>query len=258
MKHLLAVSRKFYKNNGLLGVSLKKIGQLRAGADDFGKIPHTNVFSQKSSSTSETPLSAEQIDDILNDPRISEEQKKPFHNLREDPMFGDSEKLKDDRLRKSLIAKTQHPFYSKIKAKIPYAILSPFTFAELARLATYRVAGFTSAPLTIPALIGFSMPCAVTFSMLEMYAPDKFKFPCKCAKWTGGIVFYGVCSSVDYLTAGIESKSFGQPLPIDAPQLMGTLPNMEDLNELRKLKKLANSLTEKSNPVTLLGELGEN
>lgn len=247
MKHLFLVSKKFYQNNGLLGVCLSKISQLRAGADDFGRITHT----QTSSSTTETTLNAEQLDDLLNNGQISEEQKKPFRTLREDPMFGDSEKLHKDRLQKSLIAKTKHPFYSKIKSKIPYAILSPFTFAELSRLAAYRVAGFASAPLTIPALIGFSMPCAVTFSMLEMYAPDKFKFPCKCVKWTGGVIFYGVCSSVDYLTAGIETKSFGETLPIDAPELMGTLPNKNDLNELRKLKGLANSLIQKST-------LGEN
>ena len=92
--------------------------------------------------------------------------------------------------------------------------------------------------------------------MLEMYAPDKFKFPCKCAKWTGGIIFYGVCSSVDYITSGIETRSFGQPLPIDAPQLMGTLPEKSDLDELRKLEGLAKSLTEKSNPLPTLGTLG--
>lgn len=254
MKHLLSVSIKFYQNNGLLGVCLSKVNQLRAGADDFRITPHIKLSSQTSSSSSATPFTAEQIDDLLNEDQISKAQKEAFYKLREDPMFGDSEKLHYDRLRKSLIAKTQHPFYSKIKAKIPYAILSPFTFAELSRLAAYRVAGFGSAPFTIPALIGFSMPCAVTFSMLEMYAPDKFKFPCKCAKWTGGIVFYGVCSSVDYLTAGIETKIFGQQLPIDAPQLMGTLPTTNDLNELRKLKKLGDSLLQKSNPLDTLGE----
>ena len=173
-------------------------------------------------------------------------------------MFGDSEELKNDRLRKSMIAKTQHPFSTKIKSKIPYAILSPFTFAELSRLAAYRVTGFASTPITVSAIIGFSMPCAVTFSMLEMYAPDKFKFPCKCAKWTGGLVFYGVCSSVDYLTAGIETTSFGQPLPMDAPQLMGTLLNKNDLKELQKVKKLAESMLQKSNPLTTLGKLGDN
>jgi hypothetical protein len=247
MKYFLLESKKFYRNNGLLGLSLSKINQLRAGADDFGMIPHTELSSQTSSSTPEGPLTAEQIDHILNDDRISDAQKDPFHKLREDPMFGDSKKVMNDRLCKSLIAKTKHPVYSRIKSKIPYAIMSPFTFSELTRLATYRAAGFASAPLTISAIIGFSMPCAVTFAMLEMYAPDKFKFPCKCAKWTGGIVFYGVCSSVDYVTAGFETKRFGEPLPIDAPQLMGTLPKMSDLKNLQKYKQLADSIIQKSN-----------
>lgn len=253
MKQILSVSKRFYKNNGLLGLSLKKIRKLRAGAD-IPRIAHTEILSESYSSTDKNYAARERIDALLNDPQISEEQKRPFRNLREDPMFSDSEKLKQDRLYKSLMAKSQYPFYSKAKAKLPFLILSPFTFAELARLATYRVAGFASAPLTIGGFIGFSMPCAVTFSMLEMYAPDKFKFPCKFAKWTGGIVFYGVCSSVDYITSGIETKKFGQPLPIDAPQLMGTLPNMNDLEELRKLKKLADSIVDKSNPLNILGE----
>ena len=229
MKRFLLASKRFYRNNGLLGLSLNKISQLRAGAQ----------------------LTVEQIDGILNDDRISDAQKDPFYKLREDPMFGDSEEVMNNRLCKSLVAKTKHPFYSTIKSKIPYAIMSPFTFSELTRLATYRVAGFTSAPFTIPAILGFSMPCAVTFSMLEMYAPDKFKLPCKCAKWTGGIVFYGVCSSIDYITAGFETQMFGETLPIDAPQLMGTLPKANDLRELQKLKQLADSITQKSNQLSI-------
>jgi hypothetical protein len=247
MRHFLLASKKFYQNNGLLGLSLSKINQLRAGADYFERIPHTELSSQTSLSTPEAPLTGEQIDDILNNDRISDWQKISFRKLREDPMFGDSEKVISDRLCKSLIAKAKHPFYSRIKSKIPYVMMSPFTFSELTRLATYRVAGFASAPLTLPAILGFSMPCAVTFSMLEMYAPDKLKFPCKCAKWTGGIVFYGVCSSVDYVTAGFETKRFGEPLPIDAPQLMGTLPKTNDVRELQKLKQLADSIIQKSN-----------
>ena len=124
--------------------------------------------------------------------------------------------------------------------------MTPFTLSELARLASFRLAGLKSAPLNLPAIIGFSMPCAVTFSMLEMYAPDTFKFPCKCAKWTGGMVFYGLCSSIDYVTAGVETQMFGTPLPIDAPQLMGTLPVMSEIEELKKLKKLADSIMQKS------------
>ena len=191
------------------------------------------------------------------DRTIPEDQKAPFHRLREDPMYGDFEKLKGDKLRASLVAKAKHLYYGKIKGKVPYAILSPFTFTELARLTAYRAAGFASAPLTLPAFIGFSMPCAVTFAMLKMYAPDKFKFPCKCCKWAGGAMFYGVCTGVDYPTAGIETKAFGEPLPIDAPKLMETLPAKNDLDELWNLKALADSITEKSNPLTTLGELGK-
>jgi len=156
-------------------------------------------------------------------------------------MFSDGEKLRQDRLRRSLIAKTKHPLYSKLKAKIPFVILTPFTLGELSRLAAYRLAGFTSAPLTIGGFIGFSI-----FSMLEMYVPDKFKFPCKCAKWSGGIVYFGVCSSLDYLTAGLENKVLGEELPMDAPQLMGTLPTQNDLKELTKLRELADSIMKKS------------
>jgi hypothetical protein len=240
MKNILSMSVKFYQKNGLLGGCLSSICQLRGGKDSL-KIAYSEL-----KDSSGTSPSSKHIDDILNDDEISETYKKPFRGLREDPMFGDSEELQQARLRKNLIAKTKHPIYSKIKSKVPYALLTPFTFAELSRLASYRLAGFASAPLTIGGFIGFSMPCAVTFSMLEMYAPDRFKFPCKCAKWAGGIVFYGVCSSVDYLTAGLENKCFGKELPIDAPQLMGTLPKMDDLNELKKLKRLADSIMEKS------------
>lgn len=87
--------------------------------------------------------------------------------------------------------------------------------------------------------------------MLEMYAPDKLKISCKWAKWTGGIIFYGVCSSVDYVTTVIETQTFGEPLPIDAPQLIGTLPKTNDLKELQNLKQLADSITQKSNQLSI-------
>ena len=237
MKNFFLLVTQFYRTNGLLGACCNTICQLRGGQDSL-KIPHSEI---------KDPFANSQyIDDILNDNQISETYKKQFRSLREDPMFPDSEKLQQARLRQSLIAKSEHPTYSRIKGKLPYAILTPFTFMELSRLASYRLAGFASAPLTMGGFIGFSMPCAVTFSMLEMYAPDKFKFPCKCAKWTGGIFFYGVCSSVDFLTASGENKFYGKELPIDAPQLMGTLPKMDDLDELKKMAHLARSIMEKS------------
>ena len=250
MKHRFSVATSFYKNNGMLGICLNKIGQLRAGAENFERIPHAEVDSQttfpNTSGTSISPETQQWIDDLLEDESIPEAGKKPWRRFREEPIFGDSEKLKRERLIACLKAKAQYPIYSKIKGKIPYAILAPFTWGELSRLAAYRVAGFISAPITMSAVIGFSLPCAVTFSMLEMYVPDKFKFPCKCAKWSGGIAFYGVCSAVDFVSAGFETKVFGEPLPIDAPQLMGTLPSTNDIEELGQTKKLLESLMKKS------------
>jgi len=97
--------------------------------------------------------------------KFRKSKKKTFRDLRENPIFKDSKKVKLDRLRNNLISKTKHPSYSKIKGKVPYAVFSPFT--ELARLATYRVAGLTSAPFIISALIGFSI--------LEMSHPHQYR-----------------------------------------------------------------------------------
>jgi len=50
---------------------------------------------------------------------------------------------------------------------------------------------------------------------------------------------------VDYITAPLETKAFGEQLPIDALQLIGTLPNT---NNLKEMKKLYNSMMKKSVP----------
>jgi len=59
-----------------------------------------------------------------------------------------------------------------------------------------------------------------------------------------------LCSSVDHLTAVLENKFLGEELPIDAPQLMGTLIKMHDIDELKKMgaefKELGKSLIHKS------------
>jgi len=205
IKYLVEKPIQYYKKNGLVGAGYNTISQLRGGQNnDNIKIPHTRTEETK-----------QFIDNILTDKDISESVKKTFRRLREDSIFTDSDKLKYERLKNSLIAKARHPRYSKIKGKLPYVILSPFTFAELNRLAGFRMAGFSSAPISIGAVVGFSLPCAVTFSMLEMYAPDKVKFPCKCAKWAGGAVFYGVCAGVDSLSGGLENKFFGEELPFE-------------------------------------------
>ena len=61
MRHFLLASKKFYRNNGLLGLSFSKIIQLRAGQDYNGKIQHS--------------ILSDQIYEIINNDQISNDKK---------------------------------------------------------------------------------------------------------------------------------------------------------------------------------------
>ena len=224
-------SLKHYNGNGLVGVCSNIIFQLRAEQQytpPSGRLPQI-----KFEEDTQTKRNREIIDDILKDNEVSDKYKKPFQNILEegylDTYPGESEAQKLKTLRDSVVTKCKNPIYSKIKRKLPYLIFVPPTFTELQRLAGYRLLGCSSAPLTLAALAGFTIPCAVAFSMLEMYAPNKLKFPCMIMKWSGGLIFYGVAGGMDYVSEGFEKRYFGLPMPIDAPNLMETLPTKHDI-----------------------------
>jgi len=198
----------------------------------------------------------QKVEYILANEQISPTQKDPFCSLYEeqyDPyitndfesrrrfwQYGTSNFDNDpafEKLKNCLIAKSQHPVYSQIKSKLPTAMFLPLTSFELKRLAVYRMLGFNSALFTIAAYLENTFPCAVTFSMLEMYAPDKFKFLCKVAKWAGEGLYYGVSYTLDHLTKPLEKKYFGVELPIDAQQTMETIPTKADISELYEWSK---------------------
>jgi hypothetical protein len=127
MKNLFLTITQFYKNNGLLGVCYNATLKLRGGED-------SRRFSHTQSSKKE---SRKFIDNVLKNEEISEEYKKDFRGILEEGLFSDSEARKQARLRESLIAKSKHPIYSRLKSKIPYCRLTPFTFNKLTRLANY-------------------------------------------------------------------------------------------------------------------------
>lgn len=163
--------KRYYKSNSLVGISFNTIWKL--------KLRGGQLLNQEPID----PLKVrERVDQILRDKRISESYKKDFLSGQNSPILPNSESIKDNKLRNSLMAKSEYSQYSKAKRKLPFLLMSPFTFAELNWLAAFRAAGLISASLTFPAFLGFSMPCAITFSMLKMYAPEKLKLPCKLAK----------------------------------------------------------------------------
>ena len=96
MKNLVSVNRNYYRNNGLLGLGLKKLVQTRGGADHFNfrGIQDSEIVTEDLLKELETFRVAKRIDEILNDDQIPEEQKRPFRVIREELRFGDSEKIK--------------------------------------------------------------------------------------------------------------------------------------------------------------------
>lgn len=246
--------KNYYHSNGLLGISSKKlkdtvIVNIRGGKLD---LPSSSLFKKKKSKQEQEIQ--DKLENLLEDNKISAAEKDPYSSLYEEQYekvssFEERQrywKLKNSnfdndpsfqKLRESLIAKSEHPVYSQIKSKLPTVIFLPLTANELKRLAAYRILGFTSAPFTVGAYLGISLPCAVTFSMLEMYAPDKLKLPCKIMKWGGGGLYYGVCYTLDHLSKPLEKKAFGDTLEINAQQTMGTLPKLSDMKEIYELSK---------------------
>lgn len=54
------------------------------------------------------------------------------------------------------------------------------------------------------------------------------------SKWPGGAVFFATSAVVDHVTGYFEEK-YLEEMPIDMPQLMETLPTLDDAEELAKI-----------------------
>ena len=96
--------------------------------------------------------------------------------------------------------------------------------------------GSKSVSLTLPGLIGYSLPAFFFFHMTSYYAPDKFKPLFEIGKYTLGAPFWVASTMADELTAGPEEFFFGEDVPLDVSQTGGTIPHdLGDVNQLREL-----------------------
>ena len=131
----------------------------------------------------------ELINKILKSDHVSTNSKQQFKSILNEGFLdnykSESKERKMKALCDSVIERCKNPknrLYSRIKGKLPYSVILLSTFQKLHRLACYRFIESSGAPLTFRAFLGFSMSCDITFSMSEMYVPDKLKFPCKLIK----------------------------------------------------------------------------
>ena len=134
--------------------------------------------------------------------------------------------------------------YLRLKRFIPLSIVAPFTSTELSKMAYATALGSKSIVLTIPGVIGYSLPAYFFFHMSYFYAPDKFKQLCQAGKYTFGAGFMLVNFMVDGLAEPVEEKIFGEAVPIDINKTGGTIPS--DIGTIDDLRKLLEDLKQTS------------
>lgn len=132
--------------------------------------------------------------------------------------------------------------YLRIKRFIPLCTIAPFTTNELSKMAYAAAIGSKSVSLTMPGLIGYSLPAFFFFHMSSFYAPDKLKPICEIGKYTLGAPFWLVGTLTDEFMSSSEEALFGEEVPLDVTNTGGTIPG--DLGSLEQLRQIIKDLPE--------------
>ena len=133
--------------------------------------------------------------------------------------------------------------YLRLKRLIPVGVLLPFTNTELTRMSYASVLGSRSLSLTLPGLIGYSLPAFVFCHMTSFYVPDTLKPIFDIGKFTLVAPVWLISTLADKGLETIEEKKFGVPVPLDIPDTGGTIPS--DLGSLTDLKKIVDEYSKK-------------
>lgn len=134
------------------------------------------------------------------------------------------------------VFRTKYKRYLRIKRLIPLALVAPFTNSELTKMAYAAALNSKSVSLTLPGLIGYSLPAFFFCHMTYYYVPDKLKPICSVGKYVLGAPIWVISALVDQCGIPFEEKFFGEPVAIDLTQTGGTIPSdLGNLDDLRAI-----------------------
>ena len=134
--------------------------------------------------------------------------------------------------------------YLRIKRLLPFAVVGSLTTTELTKMAYASAIGSKSVAMTIPGIIGYSLPAFYFFHMSYYYVPDKIKPLCQAGKYTLGAAFMLINYVLDEIAQDVEHKFLGQKVPIDINKTGGTIPS--DIGTPADLRRLLEDLKETS------------
>lgn len=134
----------------------------------------------------------------------------------------------------------KYRLYLRIKRLIPLCLVSHFTGGELSKMAYAAALGSKSVSLTLPGLIGYSLPAFFFFHMSAYYVPDQIKPICTFCKLTVGAPFWIISALTDETLSSAEEAFFGESVALDVTQTGGTIP--ADIGDFDRLREVLNEM----------------
>jgi hypothetical protein len=144
--------------------------------------------------------------------------------------------------------------YTKLKRKTPFVAMSlPIPmFNKLKKGSLARALGQSTIPISLRTYLGLSMSVFVASSIVEIVAPYKqVKVGCRVIKQVISMPFFFCCLTLDKITEPFEKMAFGQTIPMDVLNLMGTVPITPYIKIIDKIRGLEEQSQSAQSPCNL-------